>query len=213
MDEKIPESVNFSAYMLPVRDCGKYDLDIQHAICGVLEWKYGLHNEYLSPMFLYSLTDDNNVVPIFKWVEKYGVCTEKAFPYISSNYGKEAPGPAYQDAQKYKLVKWNLITRPKDLKISLAKNGPCYAEINVYNNSEKFWTQNVGENLIKKMGICIVGYTKNGFLCRTSKGDQWGINGHFELSIYDFTELSSIYELDVGNATIIKAKRKSCSLF
>jgi C1A family cysteine protease len=124
-----------------------------------------------------------------KSVGSTGYCPETEWPYDITKFADQPPDTCYQDAKKYKAVKYQrVIHLLSQMKGCLAAGSPFVAGFSVYEsirNSEVEKTGDIplprlGERLLGGHAVLIVGYddTRRVFILRNSWSDGWGNGGY-----------------------------------
>ena len=132
-----------------------------------------------------------------KAVNKYGVCSELAWPYIIERFTNTPNIQSYEDAQSRLIKNYYRIQDIKDIVDALNADKPVVTSMNVYDSFYEL--DNPGniilpmptadENLIGGHAVTFVGYDlpKKLFLARNSFGEEWADNGYFWVP-FDYTE-------------------------
>lgn len=126
-----------------------------------------------------------------KMLAQWGVCTEKIWPYVPSQFKTKPSAQAYADAAKRKVTTYARINGLLDMKRCLADGYPFVFGFTVYSN---FTTEKMartgrldmpGPTDIVQGGhaVMAVGYSNasNRFIIRNSWGTDWGMKGYFTM--------------------------------
>jgi C1A family cysteine protease len=132
-----------------------------------------------------------------KAVNKYGVCSEAAWPYIIERFANTPSVQSYEDARHRLIKKYYRIQNIKDIVDALNADSPVVTSMNVY---DSFFELDDGrktilpmpranENIIGGHAVSFVGYNlpKRLFLARNSFGTNWGDQGYFWVP-FDYAE-------------------------
>lgn len=199
----LPESVDYSGRMTPVRDQGSEGTCVAFAsVVGVKEYQDNLEYKKLmelSPRFLYSLckkfdgaSEKEGTYPrvAMKMLFKYGVCPENYWPY--QPYQKDLPAQGADiKAKIYRIRAYARLRTVIEMKRSLLVNGPFLAGVKVFNSWFSQRVQKSGlvplpkknETVIGGHAVCIVGYDekKKLFRFKNSWGKGWADKGYGHL--------------------------------
>jgi len=152
-----------------------------------------LYLYYVSRVFIekQSPSEDNGVCirSVCKAVQKYFICDEKIYPYITKFFSEAPTMEVLRSATLYKkivysIVPYNLIT----LKNTLQDHYPIIAGISVYSSFITDQCKNTGiipmpnmnvESLLGFHTVLIIGFDDDTrmFKIMLSWGDQWGDDG------------------------------------
>jgi C1A family cysteine protease len=144
--------------------------------------------------------DDNNGVcirDICKAIQKYYVCDEKIYPYLTANYAKPPSLEIFRAASLYKKVMYSAV--PQNiviLKTTLSNAQPIMIGITLYSSFMSGQVANTGiipmpnlaiENTIGASAGLLVGFDDNTrmFKVMMSWGGEWADEGYCYLS-YDY---------------------------
>lgn len=170
-----------------------------YAAAAIKMWQeykdYG-SKEALSQFFVYNLRPNypaKGMTPrnTMKILKDYGIPYKKTFKLKWKNV-EEIPAGVLEEAANHKILGYARVMTIEGLKKSLYKNGPAYIAMPVFNGSDCFWKPNFSEKLLGGHALCVVGYTKYGFILRNSWGTLWGDNGHIE---YPYSDFGAHYEI------------------
>ncbi len=194
---KIPEKIDYTEAITPVRDQGNEGVCVGFAsVCGMKEYQeqkdYGKPVE-LSPRFVYSEckkvdgspnSEGTSIRVAMKVLSETGVCRELLWPY--SPHQTDNPRLGYLvDASKFKIQSYARILNLHELKLTLATHGPNVT-IGVMVYQGMMTTKNGVVPLPKRRdralgghAIYPVGYNdKTQFVkFKNSWGEGWGNNG------------------------------------
>ena len=223
-DFELPKTLDYRGDLPPVWDQGVDGPCSAYASAAMKQWQekkdYGLKKS-LSKFFIYSLRSNYPNRGMYardtmQILQKYGVPTEKSFKKKWKSKD-DIPQEVLDEALNHKIIGYAKVNTVDGLKKSLYKNGPCYATFPVYSNEPEFWKSSFGKNkIIGGHAVCIVGYTKDGFIVRNSWGWDWADRGH---SIYHYEDWGSHMEVwttiddNTSEPVVIKKDRKSIGDF
>jgi len=132
-----------------------------------------------------------------KAVNKYGVCSELAWPYLIERFAQPPNIESYEDAQRRLIKKYYRIENIKDIVDALNADNPVVTSMNVYDSFDDLdYSKNyilpmpkATENLIGGHAVTFVGYDlpKKLFLARNSFGTDWADGGYFWVP-FDYAE-------------------------
>jgi hypothetical protein len=193
---KLPDKVDCSRQMSPVRDQGDEGTCVGFAsTVGMKE--YQEKQDYsrlveLSPRFLYNACKQVDGLPdsegttirtAMKILQDNGVCQEKYWPYKPHQTDKPRTG-AKQNAGKFRVLTFARILNLAELRMSLAKFGPCVIGIQVFRGMMETADGVVpmpksGERPLGGHAICPAGYDDRRKLLKfkNSWSDGWGDKG------------------------------------
>jgi len=201
----LPPSVDLRALMPPIKDQGQLGCCTGFGITRAVAYdraKIGLTPLDLSELFVYyneraleGTTHEDAGAEIrdgFKTLNKEGVCSEKAWPYVPGKFAHKPTAAAYTEGRKHPSVDYSAVFQSEhDLKATLAGGFPVVFGFTVY---EAFESDEVARTGVVPMfkpgdtelgGHCVVlcGYddATQRFLCANSWGASWGQAGYFTL--------------------------------
>lgn len=131
-----------------------------------------------------------------KTLVKYGVCSEKTWPYIVKKFARKPTVRAFKTALAGRISQYSRVRQNLDsLKTCLANGLPFVFGFSVYSSFESDDVDRTGvvpmpnerEELLGGHAVMGCGYDDDMqcFIVRNSWGDDWGIKGYFYLP-YDF---------------------------
>jgi len=197
---KLPDCVDLRPKMPPIYDQGQLGSCTANALCGVVGYdKPGFNG---SRLFVYynerklenDIPDDAgaSLSDGIKTLQTYGVCSEKKWPYIISQFAVKPPTKCYQDGLLNKALKvQNIHCDLTSMKNCLISGFPFVIGISVYQSFESQQVAATGivpmpapnEKCLGGHAIVCVGYddSKQSWIMRNSWGTNWGIKGYFYL--------------------------------
>jgi C1A family cysteine protease len=233
----LPKKVDMRKQCPPVYDQGQLGSCTANAIAGAFE--FGLIKQQApdfmpSRLFIYYNervmentvnTDSGAMVRDgVKSVNKQGICPEKEWPYIITEFAQKPQSICYADALKHQVLSYHRVLRTeRNMKGCLAQGYPFVFGFTVYESFEGDGVAKTGNlNMPKKTervvgghAVLAVGYddkTKR-FIVRNSWGSSWGQKGYFTMPYAYLTnenlsdDFWTIRVVEVAPATK-KAKKK-----
>ena len=219
-----PPKIDLRPNVPPIRDQGKEGSCVGHGIRGVaeyLEYKDKLPKVVeLSPAFAYFVarsiegtTDSDSGASIrdgVKGLVKWGIATEKEFPYKVGGFKKQPTLAVFKDALTRKATAYYRVTgtgtgRLFNVKLALSSFLPVVFGFSVYDSFESDAVAKTGivpmpkhtESLQGGHCVAIFGYDDlhQWVICANSWGTRWGDAGFFYLPYAYVTtsKLSSDY--------------------
>jgi len=206
---RLPEKTDLRPACPPVYDQGQLGSCTANAIGAAFE--FGLIKqkapEFMpSRLFIYynerviensTGTDSGAMIRDgMKTIMKDGVCPEKEWPYIISEFAQKPKESCYSDALKHQVLSYHRVPRSLDqIRGCLAEGYPMVFGFTVYESFEgaevaKTGVLNMPQKTEKSIGghaVLAVGYDdpSKRFIVRNSWGEQWGIKGYFTIP-YDY---------------------------
>jgi len=197
----LPPVVDLRNKMPPIFDQGQLGSCTANALCAVVD--YDIQEFISSRLFVYynerkmenDIPDDAgaSLSDGIKTLQKYGVCTESAWPYDVAQFAVAPPAHCYSDSEVHKAIKVRNIPQNEiSMKTSLALDRPFVVGIRIYDSFESATVASTGmvpfpnrrkEQDLGGHAIVCVGYddVKKMWLMRNSWGTTWGIGGYFYL--------------------------------
>lgn len=191
---------------MPVRNQGSQGTCYAQSVACMKEWQekrnYGF-DEYFSPQFFYNLrsnkydddtSNDHGMFgrDVMKLLLKYGICSEKLYPYGKIEDKNEIKREIYEKAKINKIQSYAKIQTIEDLKMSLYLNGPALVGFPVYNYTGQMWKKKENETFKGGHAMTIVGYNNEGFIIRNSWGKFWNNSGY---TIYYYNDWGVHWEI------------------
>jgi len=198
---KLPKSVDLEPNCSPVENQGSLGSCTANALAGILEYNEKKDSTFidLSRLFIYyneraleGTIDSDSGAMIrdgIKTLAKLGVCDEKLWPYIISQFAMKPPAKCYKAALERKITSYKTMDTLNEMKQCLADGFPFAFGFTVY---ESFMSEKVAKTGIMNMpeegeGVCgghavvCVGYddSKQMVKVRNSWGKDFGIGGYF----------------------------------
>ncbi len=198
-DYTLPVVLDYRDELLPVRNQGNQGSCFAMSVACMKEYQekqdYGL-NEYLSSQFFYNIRDnlyDNNKTNdegmygrnVMKLLLKYGLCSEKIYPYGRIQYKDKISEYCFKEAENHKIKGYGRVLSIEALKYSLKYNGLCLIVFPIYNYTPEMWIKGENDTFLGGHAMTVVGYLENCFIIRNSWGQDWGDNGY---SYYFFSD-------------------------
>lgn len=171
------------------------------AICSIISYMFNDIDP--SIMFLYynqrkntntiNFDSGSSIRNGFKIINKIGICDESLCPYQVEYYNISPSSNSYNKAIYQHSIQYKRVIKDiKEIKACLSQRIPVIFGFSVYTSFEEplAWNPKTdsmpypnkkSEKLIGGQCGVIVGYTQNrkSFIIRYSKGNEWGMNGHF----------------------------------
>jgi hypothetical protein len=123
-----------------------------------------------------------------KAVQKYGVCSERLWPYQIQDYSITPSIVSYDDARHRNIKNYYRIHTLEDTLDAINKEWPVVFSMRVYSQFEDLYDRGKdtatlpqkGEEPIGAHAMCFVGYdlNKKVLIARNSFGKHWGQNGY-----------------------------------
>jgi C1A family cysteine protease len=201
--QTLPPQVNLRPGCPPVYDQGQLGSCTANAIGAALQFDELKQKEATpfqpSRLFIYyneraieNTVDSDSGARIrdgIKSVGTTGYCPETEWPYNIDQFAEKPPTACYQDAKKYKAIKYQRVMQSlPQMKGALAAGTPFVAGFSVYESIRNPDVEKTGdiplpqqsESLLGGHAILIVGYddAKQVFNLRNSWGDSWGDGGY-----------------------------------
>jgi C1A family cysteine protease len=206
--KKLPKKTDLRPQCSPVEDQGNLGSCTGNALVGALEYLEIKDNKKfadLSRLFVYYnerviehtvKTDAGAMIRDgIKSLKKYGVCTEKKWPYVVSKFATKATKACYKEALDHQITAYQRIATLDQMRACLAEGFPFVFGFSVY---DSFESQSVaktgvvkmpkpGERLLGGHAVLAVGYDDEAkrFTVRNSWGTGWGQKGYFTMP-YDY---------------------------
>jgi len=218
----LPGMVDLRSKIPIMYDQGELGSCTANALC----YSYVSENKTLNPsrLFLYynerildkDINEDigSTLTQGINALEKYGICSEKTWPYNINNSSVKPSVKAYCEGSKYEILNASRVQQTvTSMKGCLHSGLPFVVGIEVYSSFESPIVNNTGyvpipntktEKLLGGHAVICVGYNdaRNVWIMQNSWGTQWGDNGYFYLP-YNYL-LSSTLAGDMWQIT--KAK-------
>jgi C1A family cysteine protease len=147
-------------------------------------------------------------------LEKYGVCSEKLWPYNINNFAVKPPTNAYTEGAKHEVLTAARVQQTMtSMKGCLNSGFPFVVGIEIYESFESPIANNTGyvpmpnpksEQLLGGHAVICVGYNdaRSVWIMQNSWGTGWGDKGYFYLP-YNYL-LSSTLAGDMWQVTKVK---------
>ena len=116
----LPHLIDLRPYMSPIEYQGQVKNCAANAIVGAYEYlaylRFGYHVDF-SRLFLYYFSRKHDNLEVGSYIssniqilKKFGVCTERTWPYRSSLIKTQPSYQAYIEARNYRLQYWHKLT-------------------------------------------------------------------------------------------------------
>lgn len=195
------DSVDLRVWASPVENQAHLGSCTGNAVVGAYELLLNLHDPLrftdLSRLFIYynarlleGGTDSDvgaYVRDAVKSVHKYGVCSEKIWPYLIDHFAITPSVSSYQDAQTRNIKNYFRLLNLNDILDALNNNRPVVFSMNVYgafkvmgDGDHTLAMPEKDESPIGGHAMCFVGYDlpNRKLLARNSFGKNWGMGGY-----------------------------------
>jgi C1A family cysteine protease len=144
-----------------------------------------------------------------KSASRYGVCSEKLWPYVEENFNSQPPPECYVDASQRIVTRYETLYTLRDMLEILNDNRPIVVGMNVYTGfMEMNPTRSVvrvpkeSDSFIGSHAVALVGYDldRQLFLAKNSFGTNWGDQGYFWIPFeYARTEVFEKWCFDISS--------------
>lgn len=235
-DAVIPDHVDLRPNMTPVEDQGNLGSCTGNAWVGAVEHLDKVndgHYRNWSRLFVYyneralrgTVAEDAGafIRDGAKAIAKWGVCSEKAWPYRASRYATKPPVSCYLEGEKHLAVEYLRVRQTRaDITAALASGLPVVFGFTVYESFESDAVATKGivpmpeknEEALGGHAVVIVGHNipMRQFTVRNSWGSSWGIRGHFLMPFdyvldpnlsEDFWVMKSVANLSIGGKKVL----------
>jgi C1A family cysteine protease len=206
---KLPAAVDLRPKCSAVEDQGNLGSCTGNALAGAVEFlerKDGVAPFVnVSRLFIYynerviehSVSEDAGAMirDGIKTLVKQGVCGEKKWPYVISQFAKKPSAACYKEARTHQVLSYARIQTLNDMRGCLAEGYPFVFGFSVYESFESAQVAKTGvapmpkskEKMLGGHAVLGVGYNdaQKRFLVRNSWGTGWGMKGYFTLP-YDY---------------------------
>lgn len=232
--ETAPVFADLRPYMPPVYDQGSLGSCTANAIAGAIEYDFRKQNRPIwtpSRLFIYynervlehtvSIDAGAQIRDGIKTINKWGVCHESRWPYVTSRFATSPPPSAYGEALLHTSLEYSRVDQTNiGIKACIAHGYPVIFGFSVFADfeSEKVASSGilpmpgVADKPLGGHAVLIVGYNSgpimvNGippghFLVRNSWGSDWGMHGYFAMP-QDYV-LSTRYADDFWSISVMK---------
>jgi C1A family cysteine protease len=165
---------------------------------------------YYNARLISKSTDEDSGAYIrdgIKSVQKYGVCTEKLWPYNISKFTEKPSDECYSDAANRLIKNYFRVSEFNDILDALSNDKPVVIGLLVYESFDEITFQNNtiyppsnDESPLGGHAVLLVGYDMlaKRLLARNSFGINWGMNGYFWIDFeYAKNEIMDSWVFDI----------------
>ena len=201
---KLPSSVDLRPLCSKVEDQGDLGSCTGNALAGALEFlerKDKVSFVDFSRLFIYynerliehSVHSDSGAMirDGIKTLAKYGVCSERTWPYVISRFDVKPVAGCYKEALTHTITSYHRILTLDEMRTCLAEGFPFVFGFTVYDSFESQQVARTGvvnmpgkgETVAGGHAVLAVGYNdvKKRFIVRNSWGAGWGMKGYFTM--------------------------------
>ena len=129
---------------------------------------------------------------VMKLLLKYGICSEKIYPYGDIQRKDKISEYCFKEAENHKIKGYGRVLSIEALKYSLKYNGLCLIVFPIYNYTPELWIKRENDSFLGGHAMTVVGYLENCFIIRNSWGPGWGDNGYGFYFFSDWTFKSNV---------------------
>jgi C1A family cysteine protease len=151
-----------------------------------------------SPLFGYYISRDNkkedegiSIRNGFKAINKFGLCSEKAWPYFESKFAQLPSDNAFHEAEEHQTIKYERLEQNKEsIKDALAKGYFVVFGANVYSGWMSSQTAKTGiipmprfcDKLYGGHATCLTDYDASEYVSGLNHwGQEWGNMGTYKI--------------------------------
>jgi len=227
-------NIDYRSKFKTIYDQGSIGSCTANAFC----YAYNFNDTSFNPsrLFLYyneRLLDNDNHISIddgstmtqgINALKRYGISSEKLWPYVINKFAIKPPIAAYNDGLLHQVISAIYLNQTLNtLKACIQSGQPFVCGIAVYESFESDIVASTGyvpipnpdtESLLGGHAIICVGYddSKQVFIMLNSWGKSWGVNGSFYLPYNyltntnlagDFWKITKIEKIPVKKVKII----------
>ena len=194
VNKSFPKTLDLRGNLPPIRNQGDQGSCAAQSAACMKEFQERLDNnieEHFSPQFVYDNRYNQNSEgmtcrDVMDILSKKGCPLEKDYPYNYISNPADIDPIIFEEAKKFKIKSYARVHSIKDLKKSLANNGPCLIAFPVYNYGEMIWRPKYKTQAMRGgHAMTVVGYDKDSFIIRNSWGIEWGDEGY---TYYPYTD-------------------------
>lgn len=208
-ESELRKVVDLREYDSPIEDQKQLGSCVGNAIANAYELQvkhlYPETFEELSRLYIYynARVIDNDVLydmgtsirSGLKGCNKYGICTEKLWPYIPENFNVKPNEVCYIDGKNRLVTNYYSVNKLQEVLSSVNNNYPVVIGIELFVgffslNKDNYTITKEDENdYAGNHAVVVVGYDieKKILIAKNSFGIDWGLNGYFYIP-FDYAE-------------------------
>jgi len=211
-NNNIKSKVDLREWCSPIEDQLHLGSCVGQAIIGAFELlvnkNYPSQFTDLSRLFVYynaraiegdpDMDEGVHVRAGIKAINKWGVCSENYWPYLTDKFATIPNVESYLDATTRLIDSYHRMNSINDIVSTINEGCPVVTGMEVFGDFDDIGINSnsiipMPSNSDESLGghaVTIVGYDndKKYFICRNSYGEQWGDRGYFYMP-YDYAEL------------------------
>jgi len=153
-----------------------------------------------------------------KAAARYGICSEKAWPYTIENFDQQPPAECYVEASQRVITRYETLYTLRDLLEVLNNNTPIVIGMSIYEGFMEMgprspvvkmpteYSSYIGSHAVTVLGY---NYAKQMFLAKNSFGKSWGDGGYFWIPFeYMRSEVFEKWCFDINTQSTIDIDSK-----